>query len=240
MNEELDRLVREIRNRSASVASYKAHFTASYKMQIMPFTASGTMYFQSPDRSRSETSMNGRDILSIRRSDEISRIITKRKEIWKYDLKGLLLADPINFGVSDLRNPFFAVDEDSLRYEGTVKTETGSEHTFTARVRSFMGAPTHLDTRKGFKIPFKPKGLDIQVRLRVDAETGLLRGMTGTAGSGEQVFQAAYSIEEMNLPMDSSLFELHESTATYKTINMSDVFAASMNPDAADAPPSIN
>jgi hypothetical protein len=239
MTEELQRLIQELRDRSMATVSYAASFTSSYSLQLMPFEAKGTTYFLSPDKHRAETIVKENKIIAIRRGALIYRILSNRKEIWKYDLRGLPQAEPINFAVADLRSPFYAVTEATIEYEGTRKEETFSQHIFTARIGK-LTADEVLDTRKGFTIPFQPKALDVQVHLGVDAETGLLRNMTGTAKSGEHVFRAEYVVERINSPMDESLFELDESTATYKVIDMSVILASAMNPDAALDPPSVN
>lgn len=239
MTEKLHRLVSEIRQRTQAVTSFVATYKSVYGMQLMPFEATGKIHFLSPDKARAETVIKNSEIISIRRGTKVQRYITKRKELWTYDLEEWPQTEPLNFGVADLRDPFFAIDETTIAYNGTVKLDKSSEHIFNAQMKN-LGQSVSLDTRKGFNIKYQSKVPEISIQLKVDSETGLLRSMIGSEKGGKVIFQLDYYIEAINIPIDDSIFEIDESTTGYKTIDIREILMASMNPDAADAPPSIN
>jgi outer membrane lipoprotein-sorting protein len=239
MTEETNRVVREIRQRTQAVTSFVAAYTSVYAMQLMPFEATGKMHFRSPDLFRAETVVNGHEIVMIRKGSKVRRYVAKRNEVWTYDLNEWLQADPLNFGVADIRDPFFAVDEATMSYKGTVTAGESSEHRFDARIK-FAKQAGLLDTRKGFSIRYQAKGPAIAVHIDVDSETGLLHTMTAIENQAKVVFQLGYHIDAINVPIDDSVFEFDESIAACKTIDVSEMLMASLNPNAADEPPSLN
>ena len=110
---------------------------------------------------------------------------------------------------------------------------------FSADIRT-LAQQGVLDTRKGFSIRYQPKTLPVRMQLSIASETGLLRRMIGNDTTGKPVLQVDYSVEGINVALDGSLFALEESSAAYKSIDITDVMLSAMNPDAADAPPSAN
>jgi len=236
---ETARLVEGIRERARRVTSLVAEYQARLTLGLRPVEVTGKLSFLGPDKCRAETRIGGERITTVRRGRVVHRYVPKRGEVWKYSLDDLPQAEPINFGTADLRDPFFAVDEAGLRSEGMVDLDSRPTHVFVGRVR---GGARHgvLDTRKGFRIRYRPRGLAVQVELHVDAETGLLRSMRGLDATGAELFSARYTIREVNVPLDESLFALEESAAAWRVIDMAETFLSSLNPDSADQPPSVN
>ena len=239
MTDDAAERVREIRARARLVTSFLAEYRASLKFQLVRIEVAGRVYFLGPDRFRSETRIADEEIITVRKGDAVQRYIPKRKEIWKYSFGDLPRTEPINFGIADLRDSFFAVDETELSYEGMADLEGVPTWVFSSRVKNWATQGL-LDTRKGFSIRYMPKDPGVRLKLHVGSETGLLRRMTGTGKDGQELFQANYSVKETNLPLDESLFTMDESRADYKVIDIAETFLTSLNPDAADAPPSIN
>jgi outer membrane lipoprotein-sorting protein len=239
MTDEVSMRVRQIRARSHAVTSFLAEYRALLKFQLVRIEVTGKTWFLSPDRFRAETRIADEQIITVRRGHAVQRYIPKRKEIWKYGFGDLPQTEPINFGIADLRDPFFAVDETGLIYEGMADLEKIATFVFSAQVKNWATQGL-LDTRKGFSIRYMPKNPGIRVKLHVSSETGLLRRMTGTDQAGEKLFQADYFVTETNIPIDESLFAMDESRADYKVIDIADTMLTSLNPDAADSPPSIN
>jgi outer membrane lipoprotein-sorting protein len=239
MTEEAARLVREIRNRAHAVNSFVADYRASLRLQLMPLEVTGKIYFLSPDMFRSETWIVDEKIVTVRKGREVQRYIPKRHEIWKYNLDDLPQTEPINFGIADLKDPFFVVDETGLEYKGKLEQGDASNHLFSGAVRNWARQGL-LDTRKGFSIRYQQKELKVRIELHIDSITGLLRRMTGVDSAGEELFQVNYVIREANLPVDESLFVLDESTANYRVIDITDILLSSLNPNAAELPPSPN
>jgi hypothetical protein len=239
VTEEVADLVREIRSQAGKTRSLVVQFRSVYTLQLMPIEASGRIHFLSPDRVRSEATINGREVTTIRKGSLVYRYLPRKKEIWRYDLNDLPQTEPMNFAVADLRDPFFAVDEPTLKYEGIQDLSGSSTHSFTADVKN-LSKQGLLDTRKGFSLQYKPRGVECQLRLHIDVETGLLRQMTGTDKTGKLILQTDYVIESTNAELSESIFAVDESTAEYRSIEISDILFSSMNPNAADDPPSLN
>jgi len=236
MTEEVARLLKQIRDRAMLVNSFIADYHCVYHSGPLPYEATGRTYFQRPDRIRSEVSVNGKSIVSIRNGTLIRRYSPAGKEVWQYDLKDLPQTQPINFGIADITDPFFAVDEATLQYVGQPES---MNHVFIG----MLGLPVTegmLDTRKGFSIPYKPRAPQIRVRLVVDAETGLLREMIGTDNAGSESFKTQFGPFEVNCHFDESLFRIEESKSGYRIVEMKDIMISAMNPDYADRPPSLN
>ncbi len=239
MTEDLARLVREIKQLTNTVTSFVVTFWSSSNLQLMPLKAEGRTYFLSPDRFRSEISIRDSEIVTVRKGNLVQRYIPKRKELWRYTLEDLPQTEPINFAVADLKDPFFAVDEATLEYEGELERGDVSVHVFFADSRNWAKQGM-LDTRRGYSIRFKPQALQVRIMLYVDCASGLLRKISGSDKTGKQLFESNYSIESVNTLLDESLFTMDESTASYRVIDITDSLLSSMNPDAADAPPSQN
>jgi outer membrane lipoprotein-sorting protein len=239
MTEDEARLVHRIRERTHRVTSFVADYRASYNVNRASFEVTGKLYFLSPDMYRSVTSIEDKKIITIRRGTAVQRYIPTRNEIWKYELADLPQTEPINFAIADLRDPFYAIEEEDLTHEGTFQLESGTTYVFSANVKNWERQGM-LDTRKGFSIRYQPKDLDVRMRLHVDYETGLLRRMTGTTKTGKEVFQADYSNLEVNAFLDESLFAIEESNADYRIIDLKETLLSSMNPDAAETSPSRN
>jgi outer membrane lipoprotein-sorting protein len=239
MTEEEAGLVHGIRERAHRVTSFVADYRATYRMNLASFEVTGKLYFLGPDMYRSVTSILDKKIIVIRKGTAVRRYVPARNEIWRYDLADLPQTEPINFAVADLRDPFFAIAEEDLTHEGTFQLESGTTCVFSAKLKNWERQGM-LDTRKGFSIRYQPKELDVRVRLHVDYETGLLRRTTGVTKTGTEVFQADYSNFEVNIFLDESLFAIDESNGDYRIIDMKDTFLSSLNPDAAEAFPSLN
>jgi hypothetical protein len=239
VTEEVAKLVREIRLQASRIKSLVVDFRSVYSLQLMPIEASGTFHFLSPDMFRSEAIVNGREIITIRKGSMVHRYLPRKKEIWTYNLNDLPQTEPMNFAVADLRDPFFAVDELSLEYQGIQDASGTSTHAFTADIKNWAKQGV-LDTRKGFSLQYRPKGVEYQLRLHIDVETGLLRRMTGTDKTGKLILQTDYVIESTNAELSESMCAVDESTAEYRSIEISDIFLSSMNPNAAEDPPSVN
>jgi outer membrane lipoprotein-sorting protein len=232
-------LVRKIRERTRRVTSFVADYRASLGFQLVRLEVVGRIYYASPDRTRAETRIADEDIVTIRRGRSVQRYIPKRNETWKYSFDDLPQTEPINFGIADVCDPFFAIDESGLEYHGTTELEESSTWEFSAEVKNWARQGL-LDTRKGFSIRYEPKSPRIRITLHVDHESGLLRRLTGVDKTGAELFQANYFVREMNVPMDDSLFVMDESTASYKVIDIAETLLSSLNPDAADSPSSLN
>jgi hypothetical protein len=239
MTEEAAGLVREIRRRTATVTSFIAEYRASLRFPLVHIEVVGNVSYLAPDRFRSETRIAGEQIVTIRQGRSVRRYIPKRHEVWEYTFADLPSTEPVNFGIADLTDPFFAVDEAGLAYEGTAELETGSTYLFSAdeKNRARRGL---LDTRKGFNIRYEPARPELRLKLNVDRETGLLRRMTGLERTGAELFQANYLMKEINVPVGVALFAMDASSAGFKVIDLAGTMLSSLNPDAAESPPSMN
>jgi hypothetical protein len=146
---------------------------------------------------------------------------------------------PFNSEISDLRNPFYLIEESKLEYKGQTTVHDRPMHHF---VSSLWQPPNDglLDTRRGFTIRYRPKALSIMIGLFVDVNDCLLRKRLGTSTDGSTVLEADYRMDEVNLPLERSLFEMREVTGTMRRVNLKDVLEAALNPDSAEAPPSRN
>ena len=239
MTEEVAGLVRRLRERALTLTSFVAEYRALLQFQLVRLEVVGKIYFLSPDRVRAETRIADEQIVTIRKGRTVQRYIPKRNEIWKYSFDDLPQTEPINFGIADLRNPFFAIDENGLEYEGAAELGTATTHLFSAHGKNWARQGL-MDTRKGFSIRYEPKTPRIRMKLHVDSETGLLRRMTGLDKKGEELFQADYFIRETNVSMDESLFAMDESMAGYRVVDIAETLLSSLNPDATDSPSSRN
>ncbi len=239
MTEDTARLVGEIRARCRKVTSLVGSYESTSRLQTMPLVARGRFYYLSPDRCRSETVINGSEVVSVRNGSRVERRLPARKEIWRYDLRDLPQSLPLNYPIADYRDPFFAVDEEDLTFEGNEDLDGGPVMRFSARLRNWATRGL-LDTRKGFSIPYQPRGLQIRMTLYISSESGLLRRIVGSDPKGTVVLNADYRIAGMNVPLDESLFTLEGSAAVFRSIDITDSMVAALNPDMADAEPSVN
>lgn len=205
----------------------------------MPIEATGRITFMAPDNFRADAVINGATIITIRRGSSVRRHIPSRHEIWKYDLKDLPASLPINAGVADVNDPFTAADESSLRYEGRIDLEDGPAHAFSAVARNWARQGV-LDTRKGFSITYEPPRFSVRLQLFADAETGLLRRLVGMDKTEKEILRVDYMFRSVNQPVSEALFATDESTAAYRVVDVTDTLLSSLNPDAADAEPSLN
>jgi hypothetical protein len=239
MTDETARIVRELRHQASLVRSFIAEYRSASSLLPFPLETMAKVFFLSPDRCRSEAFTNGRQIVTIRKGSIVHRCVPQKNEIWRYDVADLPQSEPINFAVADFMDPFFAADESTIQYEGIEKLADTSAHVFTSgtRNRSKQGL---LDTRKGFSIPYQPKYPQFNLRLYVDVKTGMLRRIVGADLSGKQVLQADYLMQSINVPLSEALFAMDESTAEYKVIQLTDIMLASLHPDSAERPPSLN
>jgi outer membrane lipoprotein-sorting protein len=239
MAAEVERLVRELREKSKDVTSFVANYISFSRLQLLPIEVTGKLYFLAPDRCRSEALINGREIITIRNGDLVQRYLPNKKEIWKYTLSDLPHSEPINYGIADLRDTFFAVDEKNLEYRGTDVQLGILMHVFTGKVKNWIKKGM-LDTRKGFSIPYQPKLPEYTIELMVNAETGLLQRIAGIEKSGKTVLQTEYILQSINAPLEGALFAMEEVAAEYKVVELSHILVSALNPDSADEPPSIN
>ncbi len=239
MTEETAGLVREIRDRCRTVVSLVGTFEAAHHLHPMPLETRGRFSFRSPDKARSESITNRSEIITVRNGSRVERRLPGRKEVWKYDLKELPQALALSYPVADFWDPFSAADEESLSY-------TGQELLGDLLVRRFVASPRTgaragtLDTRKGFSIPYRSGAAFVQMCLYVCAESGLLRRLIATGSGGREVARVDYFIEGINVPLDESLFALDQSSAAYRSIDITDTLLAALNPDSADGEPSVN
>lgn len=231
--------MRDIRERAATIGSFIAGYESVSNLRTMPLEAKGRIWFLAPDSFRVETLVCGRQIIILRKGSAIRRRILERNEVWKYDLSDLPESLPINAGIADLRDPFFAADVESLRYEGKRELDNATVHAFAGAYRNWARAGL-LDTRKGFSIRYQPADLWVRVALSIDVETGLLRRIAGEDGAGNMLFRVDYLVEAVNVPLDEGLFGTEEQDTGYRVVDITDILLSSLNPDAAEAPPSPN
>lgn len=239
MDDDQARLVRDIRARAATIESFIAGYESVSNLRTMPLEAKGRIWFLAPDSFRAETRVCGRQIIILRKGSAIRRRILERNEVWKYDLSDLPESLPINAGIADLRDPFFAADVESLRYEGKRELGNATVHAFAGAYRNRARAGL-LDTRKGFSIRYQPADLGVRVALAIDLETGLLRRIAGEDGARNVLFRVDYLVEAVNVTLDEGLFGTEEPDVGYRLVDITDILLSSLNPDAAEAPPSPN
>jgi outer membrane lipoprotein-sorting protein len=239
MTDETASIVRELRLHASKVISFIADYHSSSSLLLFPLETTAKVFFLSPDRCRSEALTNGKKIITIRKGSVVNRTVPHKDEIWRYDLADLPQSEPINYAIADFMDPFFAVDEHTLKHEGIENLSDTSVQVFTGGTRNWSKQGL-LDTRKGFSIPFQPKYPQFSLKLYVDLKTGMLRRTIGIDRSGKQVLEADYLIQSFNVPLSEALFAMDESTAKYKVIQFTDIMFASLNPDSAEAPSSIN
>jgi outer membrane lipoprotein-sorting protein len=239
MTEDVSQLVSQIRERAAMINSLCTDYRSFYHFGPVPFEASGRMQFLRPDRIRTESTVNGKVIISIRNGTTIRRYSPTGNEMWQYDLKEIPQTQPMNLGIVDITDPFFSVEEATLQYEGLHESEGAKMHTFhgSMRVPSMEGL---LDTRKGFSLRYSPQVPRIQLRLFINAETGLLLEIIGTDQAGSESFKASYRPVQVNAAVNESIFELNEPKSGYRIVEIKDILISAMNPDYADQPPSLN
>ncbi len=214
-------------------------YTSASSLLLFPLETKAKVFFLSPDRCRSEAITNGKQIVTIRNGSVVRRCVPQKNEIWQYNLADLPQSEPINFAVADFMDPFFAADESTVEYEGLEELPDTSVHVFTGSARNWSKQGL-LDTRKGFSIPYQPKYPQFNLKMYVDAKTGMLRRIAGVDKGGKQVLQADYLMQSVNVPLSEALFAMDESTAKYKIVQFTDIMLTSLNPDSAEAPPSIN
>jgi outer membrane lipoprotein-sorting protein len=239
MTEEVSRLIAQIRVRSQQVNSLSTDYHSIYHSGPLPFESTGRMYFLRPDRVRSETTVNGKPLVSIRNGTVVCRYSPIGKDVWRYDLKDLPQSQPLNFGIADVTDPFFAVDEATIQSDGMNEYEGQQAYDFRGRIRAFPGEGI-LDTRKGFSLQYKPKAPQVQLRLLIDPKTGLLLRMIGTDNNGSESFNVLFKPLEVNGIVDESLFKIEESTTGYRIVQIKDILISAMDPNYADQPPSLN
>ncbi len=239
MTEDTARLVGEVRARCRKVISLVGRYEGVSRLQVMRLEARGRFSYRSPDKCRSETTINGSEVISVRNGSRVERRLPARKEIWTYDLKDLPQALPINYPIADFGDPFFAADEEGLAFEGQEDLQDGPVLRFAAKQRNWAKQGV-LDTRKGFSIPYQPRSLEILLRLYVSRETGLLRRLVGSDASGTVLLQSDYIIEGRDVTLDDSLFALQTSEAAYRSMDITDSMIAALNPELADGRPSVN
>jgi outer membrane lipoprotein-sorting protein len=239
MTDETARIVRELRHKASKVTSFIADYQSISSLLLFPLETKAKVFFLSPDRCRSEAFTNGRQIITIRKGNIIQRCIPQKNEIWRYDLADLPQSEPINYSVADFSNPFFAADESTIQYEGLERLPGASAQVFFGNTRNWSKHGL-LDTRKGFSIPYQQKHPQFKLRLYINENTGILRRIVGIDRNGKQVLRTDYLMQSVNVRLLETLFAFDESTAKYKVVHFSDIILASLNPDSAEAPPSIN
>jgi hypothetical protein len=236
MTDELAALVERLRVRAAAVTSFTAEFTSTYSINLVPFNAKGTMWYKRPGRFRSEQDMRGSTIVSVRNGVVVERYTEGRPLVWRYNLALLPQTEPMNFPLADPADPFLSVDAESLQPAEAPDNQTLC---FTARGLP-AGRGGSLDTRLGFTIGYTPKVPDIQVTLGIDALTGLLVSLCGRGNDGREVFRHERRFTAVNAALEDSLFEIARRSPGSRTIDLEEILAASLDPDAADGPPSTN
>jgi outer membrane lipoprotein-sorting protein len=239
MTEEMSKLIGQIHERTKLINSLATEYHSVYYSGLLTFEGNGRMSFLRPDRVRSETTVNGKVIISIRNGTIIKRYSPVGNEVWQYDLKDLPQNQPINFGTADITDPLFAVDAESMHYEGLTAFGDTTTYTFLGKMRA-LPMEGILDTRKGFNLQYKPRPLQVQLHLFIDFQTGLLLQIIGTNNESSELFKVLYKPIEINGLIDESLFKIDESTSGYRTVEMKDIMISAMNPDYADQPPSKN
>ncbi len=239
MNAECARVLGEIRRLAGSVDTLRASYRSFYRLGTSRFETRGTISFKRPDKIRADAVVNGKEIVAIRNGSLVQRYTSQGSEVWQYNLKDLPQFLPINFGTLSIADPFVAVDEESLTYEGSGDANGVRGHVFLSRMKS-VGSPGSLDTRKGFQLHYEPRAPRISLRLVVSATTGLLLEMTGRDKEGVTVFEATWEPGEINAVIDASLFRIDESKQGYRIIDMKDILLSALDPDYADQPPSLN
>jgi outer membrane lipoprotein-sorting protein len=217
MTDELDTLLRQIKKSNKIVTSLVAEYQASVGLFQSPIEVAGKVYFLQPNRFRLDTNSNNREITTIRIGRSIERRLPNRKELWKYDLDDIPQSEPINYGIADLRDPFFLVDTAELIYEGTQEIEMVQTYAFSAPSKGWEKKGL-LDTRKGYSIKFQPKRAVARIKVNVDSRTGLLRRLLGVDKQGKELFQASYLNLHINVALDASLFVIGAATESYKVI----------------------
>lgn len=239
MPENVDSLVRRIRARAQALASFKIRFSLSSRLEMFPMDVEGRTWFLAPDRFRSECASNGTDIVTIRVGNSVRRYLPARHEVWLFDLLFMPTLEPLNHSLSDLRDPFAACNPASIELVGEDRSSTGATYGFRALSRMVSGA-VELDTRKGFSVRYVPRGVDLRIRLRVDAERGLAREMDASTTEGKELFSVRYDIEKLNTSIAPSLFALDDTDPTLRRIDWGEVVRLSLDPGVADSASSVN
>jgi len=238
MSDDVARLLGDLEAKARSLRSYVCAYRSDYQSGTIPFHVEGRAFFLRPDKFRSVAQVNGKEIVSTRNGSKVRRYATQGHEVWEYDLKEIPLPTPLNAGVDDLLSPFAFVDRRSLRYEGAEVVGDRVRHVFLGTLRG-MESEGLLDTRKGFSLRYRPKVPRFDLRLCVDAETGILLEMTGS-GPSVAGFTKSFTLEQVNGSVDESLFQMTGSGVGYRIVRISDLMIHAMDANYADQPPSKN
>jgi outer membrane lipoprotein-sorting protein len=239
MNEDVSRLIAQLKGRSQQIHSLYIEYHSIYHSDTLPIESTGKMYYLRPDRVRSETTVNGKPIVPTRNGTTICRYSPNGKDAWQYVLKDVPQSQLMNFGIVDVTDPFFAVEETTIQFDCSNEQSGQRTYEFRGMLKAFPDWGK-LDTRKGFSLRYKPKATQVQLHLQIDSEMGLLLRMTGKDNSGVEIFDVRFKPLMVNGIVDPSLFKIEESTTGYRIVQIKDILISAMDPDYADQPPSLN
>ena len=239
MNGEVEKLVLELRHRVQQIRSFEATYASTSHSQLLPIDSHGTVRFLAPDRFRTEAVMNGRRVITVREGTRVETYLPDRNEAWRYDLKDIPPMPGPGRDILEVNDPFAGIDEDSLESGGTVEFDGSEVYRFTAEARKWAGQGV-LDTRKGFRIPYRQKYPELSMTLFVTSATGVLRRRVMTDKAGKELAQLDFMVQAIDLPLDEGLFRLEAPSDAYQRISLMEALMRSMDPDAADKPPSLN
>lgn len=239
MNREVEKLVLELRQRIQQIRSFEATFTSVSHSELLPIDSHGTARFAAPDRFRTEAVMNGRRVITVRQGTLVETYLPDRREAWRYDAKDLPAMLRPGREILDTNDPFAWVQEESLDSGGALEIEGTEVYRFTAEGRRWADQGV-LDTRKGFSIPYRQKYPEMSMTLFVAATTGILRRRVVTDKAGKEMARLDFLVQAINVPLDEKLFRLEAPPDAFQRISLMDALAHSMDPDAADRPPSLN
>ena len=106
--------------------------------------------------------------------------------------------------------------------KGLETIEGSMRHVFVGKMKTFA-TEGMLDTRKGFSLPFRSKGPEVQLRLFIDPENGLLLGMIGSEKSGSPSFEKSFRPIEVNVPINESIFKIEEQKSGYRIVKINEL-----------------
>jgi len=237
MTDETARLVQTLREKARRITTRIMDVESTLDIGPMSFHSVGRLYCAGKDRARLEMRINGQQMVSVRNGEKMQTRVAAKGGTWTYSYGAP--HEFLGFILPDAEDPFFLAHEESLRHEGEQAIEGRATHAFTAALKN-MGAPGTLDTRKGFTIAYQPKGPAIDLRLLIDAETGLLVGVSGSGRGGRESFSSRYSVRGIDVPIDDALFGVSDSGADFKAADITDILRSVHDPNAADNASSVN
>jgi len=221
-------LVSRIETASAAVSSFIASYQLILDYAGVHLNSIGKLYYSGRSRYRVEGITNGQKVITVSKEELSQTFFVDQKVVSQRN--SIVDQSPLDLlhGLSDIRDVFASTDRNSLECLGEAAIDD-------RKVYVFKGSFPILTIPENIKVR-----MPIDVELFVDQANCLLLKRLWTLGNDEKLVDTKYRIEQINAPIEETLFMLDLSDPEIKKVETMDITKILFFSDDANQGASMN